>query len=99
MKWLECGGVIDVVIKNNFFEDCRHGKWGKAVIDIGKRRKTVEGFYYHERIEISDNKFTQTNGPCVAADNVRELVFEGNEYAVDEPVSATHSFLNGEKFE
>jgi len=99
MKWLECGGVIDVVIKNNFFEDCRHGTWGKGVIDIGKRRKTVEGFYYHERIEISGNKFTQTNVPCVMADNVRELVWKDNEYTTETPVSATHSFVNGELFE
>ena len=99
MKWLECGSVIDVVIKNNFFDDCRHGKWSKGVIDIGKRRKIVDGFYYHERIEISGNKFTQTNVPCVMADNVKELVWKDNEYVVETPVSATHSFVNGEIFE
>lgn len=97
--WLESGGVNDVIIRNNAFNDCRHGLWGKAVIDIGKRKKTVKDFYYHKKIEITNNKFTQINVPCVAADNVEQLVFSGNDYLVSEPVKATHSVVNDEKFE
>lgn len=97
--WLESGGTADVVIRDNVFDDCRHGLWGKAVIDIGKRKRSVEGFYYHGRIEVSGNRFTQTNVPCVAADNVKELIFSDNEYAVDEPIAATHSIVNGTKYE
>ncbi len=99
-RWYECGGTRDVVIKGNFFDDCKHGRWSRAVIDINKRRETVDGFYYHGRIEISDNRFTQTNSPCVAADNVADLVFAGNTYEVDEPVVACHAkgSINGESF-
>ncbi len=98
MFWLESGGVTDVVIRDNLFDDCRHGTWGRAVIDIGKRRKTLDDFYYHEKIEISSNKFTQTNVPCLAADNVRELVFEDNAYSCGVPFVAEHCFINGKKY-
>lgn len=99
MKWLECGSVSDVTIKDNLFDDCRHGKWSRAAIDINKRRRTVDGFYYHDTIRIINNRFTQTNVPCVCADNVRNLIFEGNEYSCKPPVIAAHAFVNGEKFE
>ena len=98
--WYECGGTRDVLIARNFFDDCRHGKWSRAVVDINKRREVVEGFYYHDRIEIRDNRFTQTNVPCVAADNVGNLIFENNEYADSiTPVVAAHCVVNGETAE
>ena len=99
MKWLECGSVNDVTIKNNFFDDCRHGKWSRAVIDINKRRKTVDGFYYHGSIRITNNRFTQTSVPCVCADNVKDLVFSDNEYVCETPLVAAHAFVNREMFE
>ena len=99
-KWYECGGTRDVLIEGNFFDDCKYGKWGRGVIDIGKRRKVVEGFYYHDKIEIKNNRFTQTAYPCVAADNVGELIFdETNTYACEEPVVMHHCIYNGEKYE
>ena len=98
-SWYECGGTKDIVIEGNFFDDCKYGKWGRGVIDICKRRKVVEGFYYHDSIRIVNNKFTQETYPCVCADNVGNLTFEGNEYAVETPVVATHCIYNGEKFD
>ena len=98
LRWLECGSVVDVTISDNFFDDCRHGKWSRGVIDINKRKKTVDGFYYHDTIRVINNRFTQTNVPCVCADNVKNLVFDGNEYVCESPVVAEHSFVNGEHF-
>lgn len=95
IKWLECGGTNDVLIADNLFEDCKHGKWSRAVIDVNKRRKTVGGFYYHGRIEIRNNRFTQKHSPCVAADNVGELVFSDNTFVCEEPLRAAHSIVNG----
>ena len=99
MHWFECGGTVDVVIADNFFDDCRHGKWSRAVIDINRRRKNVDGFYYHDTIAVRNNRFTQTNVPCAACDNVKNFIFEGNEYAVEEPVKAAHAFVNGVKYD
>jgi len=100
IHWFECGGVADVLIADNFFDDCRNGKPGSAgVVQINKRRKTVEGFYYHGTIAVKNNRFTQKDAPCVYSDNVENLVFEGNEYVCGTPVAATHSIVNGEVFE
>lgn len=94
-KWYECGGVSDVLIEGNVFDDCRHGKWSRAVIDINKRREVVEGFYYHDKIEIRNNRFTQTNVPCVCADNVGNLIFENNDYVCGIALRAAHSVVGG----
>lgn len=99
IHWFECGGVNDVLIADNFFDDCKHGKWSRAVIDINKRRKTVDGFYFHDTIAIRNNRFTQPEAPCVAADNVGNLVFADNAYTCAVPVEATHSVVNGETME
>jgi parallel beta-helix repeat protein len=32
--WFEQGGVSDCVIRNNIFDNCLFGVWGKAVIDV-----------------------------------------------------------------
>ena len=99
-KWYECGGTRDVLIEGNLFDDCKYGKWGRAVIDIGKRRRNVEGFYYHGKIEIRNNRFTQTDYPCVAADNVGELILDdSNTYVSEVSVVPAHCIWNGVKYE
>ncbi len=98
IHWFECGGVNDVLIADNFFDDCKHGKWSHAVIDINKRRKTVEGFYFHDTITVRNNRFTQDHAPCVYADNVGNLVFADNESCCETPLEITHSVVNGETF-
>ncbi len=89
--WYECGGTENILIKDNFFEDCRHGTWGRAVIDVCARKETVDGFYYHKNITIINNRFTQSAVPCVAANNVENLLFENNDYTVDTPVIIAHT--------
>jgi hypothetical protein len=56
--WYEQGGVTDCVIRNNIFDNCLYGVWGKAVIDVGA------GIYddkelsrYNKNIKIYDNTF------------------------------------------
>ena len=97
MRWFECGSVRDVRIADNIFDDCRYGKWCRAVIDINKRPKTVENFYYHDTIAIRNNRFTQIDVPCVWADNVKNLIFEENEFICSNPLEAEHCFVNGKK--
>lgn len=98
-SWYECGGTRDVLIEDNFFDDCRYGKWGRGVVDICKRRVDVDGFYYHGTIAVKNNRFTQTDCPCVCADNVGNLIFEGNEYVCETPVVAAHTVYDGKIFE
>lgn len=99
-RWMESGSVRDVVIEDNFFDNCLHGKskW-QGVIDVGKRPAVVEDFYFHDKIVIRGNRFTQPEKPCIWAENVKELIFEDNEYVCPVPVEAEYCFVNGEKFD
>lgn len=99
IHWFECGGTNDVLIARNFFDDCKHGKWGTGVVNINKRRKVVDGFYFHDTIAVKDNRFTQSDAPCVFAENVANLIFEGNEYTCAKPLELMHAVVNGEKYE
>ena len=99
IHWFECGGTTDVQIRDNFFDDCRHGTWGRAVIDICKRKKEVDGFYYHGTVAITGNRFTQKNVPCVWADNVGNLIVKDNDHLSDTEVMAAHSIVNGKTVE
>lgn len=99
IKWLESGGTQNVIIRENRFADCKYGAWGQAVIDVEKRRRGVEGFYYHERIEICDNEFTQEGVPCVYANSVADLIFSNNRFVCAEPLRISHVVLNGETVE
>lgn len=76
--WYESGAVRDLTIENNVFDDCRYANWDKGVISIPEGKQTVDGFYYHGRIEIKNNTFIGHNDYDVYADNVSELFCVGN---------------------
>ena len=86
IKWLECGGVKNVIIENNIFDDCKHGAWGSAVIDICPRKATARDFFYHERITVRNNVFTQKDAPCVSVNSVKEFIFTDNDYVCEFPI-------------
>ncbi|NDV61559.1 right-handed parallel beta-helix repeat-containing protein [Puniceicoccales bacterium CK1056] len=56
--WFEQGGVTDCVIRNNIFENCLFGVWGKAIIDVkaGIHERKEES-RYNRNIRIEDNTF------------------------------------------
>lgn len=56
--WFEQGGVRDCVIRNNTFENCLFGVWGKAVIDVKAGvREDKQTSRYNKNIVVSDNLF------------------------------------------
>lgn len=56
--WFEQGGVSDCVIRNNVFENCLFGVWGKAIIDVkaGIHERKDES-RYNRNILIEGNTF------------------------------------------
>ena len=56
--WFEQGGVRDCVIRNNTFDNCLFGVWGKAVIDVkaGILERKDES-RYNQNILIEKNTF------------------------------------------
>jgi hypothetical protein len=70
--WFEQGGVRDCVIRNNKFENCLYGVWGKAVIDVKAGiMEDKETSRYNRNILIENNTFkiyddlTLLNAYCV----------------------------------
>ena len=56
--WFEQGGVTDCVIRNNVFDNCLFGVWGKAVIDVkaGIHERKEES-RYNRNVRIEGNTF------------------------------------------
>ena len=82
--WYESGAVNDLLIRNNFFEDCFSsgyaGDWGHAVITIHPsfqpRDESAEP--YHRNIRIEKNTFKSFDYPILFARSVGDLTFTGN---------------------
>lgn len=89
--WFESGSVQDVLIRNNTFDDCAYCIWGNEAICVAPRRKEAEGKYYHGKIEISDNRFVTGGKNILYANNIRELIVQGNQIADESPAAVvTH---------
>lgn len=78
--WYESGRIKNLVIRNNVFRNCN--KTGcEAFIMIG-----IDGFdannapKIHERIEISENTFTDIRGLAIISGGVHDLVLENNTF-------------------
>ena len=57
-NWFEQGGVRDCVIRNNTFENCLFGVWGKAIIDVKAGiHEDKETSRYNRNILIENNIF------------------------------------------
>ena len=56
--WFEQGGVLDCVIRNNTFDNCLFGVWGKAIIDVkaGIHERKDES-RYNRNVLIEENIF------------------------------------------
>ena len=70
--WFEQGGVSDCTIRNNVFDNCVFGVWGKAVIDVKAGiREDKETSRYNKNMLIEGNTFrmydegTLLNAYCV----------------------------------
>ena len=56
--WFEQGGVSNCIIRNNVFDNCMFGVWGKAVIDVKAGiREDFETSRYNRNISITGNTF------------------------------------------
>jgi hypothetical protein len=81
LSWYEQGGVRDLTIRNNVFDNCNYGgNIGLGVIVVGA---TIEeskraGSLYHRNIVIEDNTFRIYNPSILRMFSVDGLVFRNN---------------------
>jgi hypothetical protein len=78
--WFEQGGVRDCTIRNNTFDSCVFGVWGKAVIDVKAGiREDKEISRYNKNVLIEGNTFRMyDNGPLLNAYCVDGLTWRNN---------------------
>jgi hypothetical protein len=88
--WFEQAGVRDCVIRNNLFDNCNYGVWGRATIEVAAG---IEETYraksrYNRNILIEGNTFRcYDHYPVLKAYSVDGLVFRNNtiEYTNEYP--------------
>lgn len=78
--WFEQGGVRDCVIRDNVFDNCLFGVWGKAIIDVKAGiREDKETSRYNKNIRVSNNEFRVFGStPLLHAYCVDGLTWEQN---------------------
>lgn len=73
--WYEGTGSHNVVVRNNYFEDCDFGGKG-PVIKIESDKGTSTNI--HSDVYIEDNKFYYCFGSLITADNITDLYIRNN---------------------
>jgi nitrous oxidase accessory protein NosD len=98
--WFEQAGVRDCVIRNNLFDNCNYGVWGRATIEVaaGIEEKYRAKSRYNRNILIEGNTFRCFDHyPVLKAYSVNGLVFRNN------TIEYTHEYpsqnLNFDTFE
>lgn len=87
--WFESGGVRNVVIRNNVFEDCytsgnniidKPWGWGEAVISISPSVQPTNADFptYHRNIRVENNVFKHFDYAVLFARSVDKLSFMNN---------------------
>ncbi len=78
--WFEQGGVSDCIIRNNVFDNCVFGVWGKAVIDVKAGiREDKESSRYNKNVLIEGNTFRMyDDGTLLNAYCVDGLIWRNN---------------------
>ena len=79
--WFESGPVRDVTIRNNHFDNCNYGVWGRACIDICPEIAPEHraGAIYHRNIRIENNVFDVFDPRLVAGYCIQGLTIAGSE--------------------
>lgn len=92
--WYESGGVKDLVIEDNIFDNCCYIEgqtWGSNIIFTTPREKLENGKYYHGKITIRNNDFSNCTVPVIDAENIETIIIENNKMNnVSETVKLRH---------
>lgn len=84
--WFESGPTEDVVIRDNVFDNCKHGNWGEYVIECQERSAVEKDKYFHGKIQISENEFRLLDCKAIKMDNVAEFICFDNKFITEEGV-------------
>jgi hypothetical protein len=81
IDWFEQGGVRDVTIRNNVFDNCNFGLnvgLGVIIVLANIQENPAQRSYYNKNILIENNKFRIYNPTILSMKSVDGLVFRNN---------------------
>lgn len=78
--WFEQGGVTNLTVRNNLFDNCNYGNWGKAAvsIDAGRTPEPESAARFNRNVRFEGNEFRTFDPRIMEAVSVDGLVFENN---------------------
>ena len=85
--WYESGPVENVLIENNFFDNCNYkitAATQEPVAVFPELDELADDFYYHGRIEVRNNHFRSAPRPLVSMKSVKSAVVVGNSWEADD---------------
>ncbi len=89
--WFEAGPVKDVLITENFFDNCLYQGYcfsTRAVVELRPFTKSLApGEFYHRNVRIINNRFRDNHGMMLRAKDTDQLVFKGNRWEFDDTYS------------
>ena len=79
--WFEQGGINNLTIRNNTFENCLFGVWGNAIIQLeaGSAKGTDDFPRYNNNVIIENNVFKVFDPRIINVSSVDGLIFRNNE--------------------
>ena len=84
--WFESGPVRDLTIRNNTFDNCLYGVWGRAVIDINPEiapEFQAQNRRYHRNIRLENNHFRVFDSRLLRAQCVDGLAITDNSVEIN----------------
>lgn len=78
--WFEQGGVSNMTIRNNIFDTCMFGNWGRAIIsmDAGEKPEPAGAPRFNRNVTVENNEFRLVDSRIVSAVSVDGFVFRNN---------------------
>ena len=94
--WYESGPVENMVVEDNFFDNCCYFNWGathEPLAVFPELRQLADGFYYHNAVTVRNNRFKGSKKPQISMMSVKTASVYGNSFELDE----TYQFIFDER--
>lgn len=85
--WYECGETHDVTIRNNEFRNSAYAGGCAIHFNMNLYNNEIED-YYHGKVVVEGNTFTQQDKRFMYASHAREVIFRNNTFIRDESLPA-----------
>ena len=92
--WFEQAGVRDVIIRDNLFDNCYYGHWGRGIISVGTGLDgdKMSVCRYNRNVTITGNTFRLIQKPILSLYCMDGLVFKDNTIELSDDYSSNPDY-------